>query len=66
MRLNASAEHTMKFSGCTWYKTEFRKEKGNLEALSKKVNLMSEIFARMVLRDNHLRKPHDKQIVSAK
>ena len=43
---------TRKFSGCTWYKTEFGKEKGNLEALSKKVNLMSEILARPVLRRN--------------
>ena len=56
----------LKFSGCTWYKIEFGKERGNLEALSKKVNLMSEILARLVLRNNHLRKPHDKQIVSAK
>ena len=27
MGLNASAGHTMKFSGCTWYKIEFGKEK---------------------------------------
>ena len=33
--LNASG-HIMKFSGCTWYKIEFGKEKSNLEALSKK------------------------------
>ena len=44
--LNASAGLTRKFSGCTWYKTEFGKEKGNLESLSKKVNFMSEILAR--------------------
>ena len=56
----------MQFSGCTWYIIESGKEKGNLEALSKKVNFMSEILARPVLRNNHLRKPHDKQIVSAK
>ena len=37
----------MKFSGCTWYKTEFGKEKGVLEAVPKKVNLMSEILARL-------------------
>ena len=55
----------MKFSGCIWCKIEFGNEKGNLEALSKKVNLMSEILARPVWR-NHLRKPHDKQVVSAK
>ena len=42
------------------------RKKGNLEALSKKVNLMSEILARPVLRNEHLRKPHDKQIVTAK
>ena len=42
------------------------KKKGKLEALSKKVNLMSEILARPVLRNNHLRKPHEKQIVPAK
>ena len=56
----------MKFVGCTWYETKFLKEKDNLEALSKKVNLMSEILARPVLRNEHLRKPHDKQIVTAK
>ena len=27
---------------------------------------MREILARMVLRDNHLRKPHDKQICVSK
>ena len=36
----------LKFSGCTWYKFNSGREKGNLEALSKKVNLMSEILAR--------------------
>ena len=50
--LNASAGSHLKFSGCTWYETEFGKEKGSLEALSKKVNLMSEILARPVLRRN--------------
>ena len=44
----------------------FGKEKGNLKELSKKVNLMSEILARLVLRNEHPRKPHDKQIVTAK
>ena len=42
------------------------KKKDNLEALSKKVNLVSEILARPFLRNEHLRKPHDKQIVTAK
>ena len=42
--------HTRKFTGCTWYKIEFGKEEGNLEALSKKVNFMTEILARPVLR----------------
>ena len=64
--LNASAGTHLKFSGCIWYKIELVKGKGNLEALSKKVNLMSEIFARLVLRDNHVSKPHDKQILPAK
>ena len=45
----------LKFSGGTWYKIELGKEKGNLEALSKKVNPMSEIPARPVLRNEHLR-----------
>ena len=27
LRLNASAGHTMKFSGCTWYKTKIREKK---------------------------------------
>ena len=52
--LNASAGHTMKFLGCIWYE------------LSKKANLMSEILARSVLRNEHLRKPQDKQIVTVK
>ena len=64
--LNALAGHTMKFSGCTWYKIEFGKEKGNLEALSKKVNLMIEILARPVSKNNNLRKLHDKQVVPAR
>ena len=56
----------MKFSECTWYKIEFGKEKGHLEALSKKVNFMSEIFARRSSRKEHLRKPHDKKSAPAK
>ena len=43
---------TMKFSGCIWYELKFGKEKGNLEALSQKVNFISEILARPVLRNN--------------
>ena len=56
--MNASAGHTMKFLGCIWYETKFGKEKGNLKELSKNVNFMSEILARPVLRNEHLRKPH--------
>ena len=41
-------------------------KKGNPEAPSKKATLMSKILARPVLRNNHLRKPHDKQVVPAK
>ena len=55
----------LKFSGCTWYKLNSGKKKANLQALSKKVNLMSEILAGPVLTNNHLRKPHDKQVVPA-
>ena len=66
-RLNASAGHTIKFSGRTWYEIKkFGKEKGLLEALSQKVNLTSEILARQSLRKGHLRKPHDKKNVLAK
>ena len=54
--LNASAGHTMKFSGRTGTKLKFGKEKGNLEAVSKKVNLVSEILARPVRRNNHTSK----------
>ena len=43
-----------------------RKQKVNLEQLSQKVNLMSEILARPVRRNNHLRKRHYKKIVTAK
>ena len=42
----------MKFLGCIWYEPKFGKEKGNLEELSKKVKIMSEILARLVLRNN--------------
>ena len=56
----------MKFLGCTWYELKFGKGKDNLEALSKKVNIMSEILARPVRRIEHLREPHDKQIETAK
>ena len=56
----------LKFSGCNLDKNEFWKENGNLEALSEGVNFMSEIFARPGRRNNHLRKPHDKQIEPAK
>ena len=56
----------LKFLGCIWNKIEFGKERGNLEQFSQKVNFISEILARPVRRNNHLRKPHDKQIVPAK
>ena len=56
----------LKLLGCALYKIEFEKEKGNLQVLSKKVNLMNEILARLFLRKNHVRKPHDNQIVPAK
>ena len=51
-RLNASVGHAVKFSGRTWYEVQIRerKEKGHLEALSKKANLMNEILARRSLR----------------
>ena len=64
--LKAPAGHTMKFLGCICHETKCGKEKGNLKDLSKKVNFMSEILARLFLRNEHLRKPHDKQIVTAK
>ena len=64
--LNASAGHTWNSQDASGTMLKFGKEKGNLEAWSKRVNFMSEIFARPVLRNNHLRKPHDKQIVPAK
>ena len=41
-------------------------ENRNLKELSKKVNFMSETLARLVLRNEHLRKPHDKQNVKAR
>ena len=47
-------------------KFKFGKEKGHLEALSKKVNLMSEILARRSSRKEHLRRPHDKKSTPAK
>ena len=47
-------------------KFKFGKEKGHLEALSKMVNLMSEILARRSLRKEHLTRPHDKKSTPAK
>ena len=41
-------------------------EKGHLRALSKKVNLMSEILARPSLKKEHPEKPQDKKSVPAK
>ena len=64
--LNASAGHTGKSQDALGTKQKYGKEKDNLEILSKKVNLMSEIFARPVLRNEHLRNPHNKKIVPAK
>ena len=40
---------------------KFGKEKGNLDAISQKVNLMSEILARPSWRKEHLRKLQDKK-----
>ena len=65
LRLNASAGYTRNSYDASGTKLKFE-EGGNLEALAKKVNLMSEILARPVLRNNRLRKPHDKQIATAK
>ena len=53
MGLNASAGHTMKFLGCIWNEKKIGKEEDNLEALSKKVNLMSEILARLLFEEQH-------------
>ena len=47
-------------------KFKFGKEKGHLRALSKKVNLISEILARPSLRREHLGKPQDEKSVPAK
>ena len=66
LTLNASAGHTWNSQNApstTWI---WERKKGNLEALSKKVNLMSQILAHPARRNNHLRKPHDKQIAPAK
>ena len=34
--LNASAGHTLKFSGCTWYETKIRERKGQFEGIFQK------------------------------
>ena len=60
-RLNAT-----KFSGRTWYEIQIRERKGHLEALSRKVNLMSEILARPSLGRERLRKPQVKKGVPVK
>ena len=65
LELNASAGYTWNSPDAHGTKLKFGKEKGNLEALSKKMNFMSEILARPVWRNNH-RKPQYKKIVTAK
>ena len=47
-------------------KFKFGEEKGHQEEKSKKVNRKSEILARLSLRKEHLRKPHDKKSTPAK
>ena len=66
VRLNASAGHTINSQDAPGTKFEFGKEKGHLQELSKKENLMSETLARPSLRKEHLRKPQEKKIVPAK
>ena len=65
-RLNASAGHTKKYQEELGTKFKSGKEKGHLEALSKKVNLMSEILARPSLRKEQRKKPQDKKSTPAK
>ena len=56
-RLNASARHTIKFSGRTLCEIQIReRKKGHLEVLSKKVKPMSEILARPSWRKERLRR----------
>ena len=64
--LNASAGHTRNSQDASGTKLKLGKEKGNLEAWSKEANLLSEILRARFLRNGHLRKPRDKQIVTAK
>ena len=63
---NASAGHSRKFWGCTLVQNWIRERKRHSGRVPKKVNFMSDILAGPVLRNNHLRKRHDKQIVPAK
>ena len=55
----------LKFSGCTSYKVEFLKKKKKVIwwPYPKKVNLVSEIRARLILWINHPRKLHYKKIL---
>ena len=64
--LNASAGHTRSSQDASGTKLKFGKEKGNLEAWSQKGEPHERNPSRPVLRNEHLRKPRDKQIVTAK
>ena len=64
--LKTQIQWILLYKKVAWHKIGFGKEKGNLEASSKTVNIMSEILARPSLTNNHLRKLYDKQIVPAK
>ena len=64
--LNASAGHTMKFSGCTRYKLKFGKEKGQSRGINQKGESHERNPCAPSFEEQHLRKRHNKQIVTAK
>ena len=59
--------HTMKFLGCVRHETKVRERKGESgRNYPKRWTSWAKSLRAAVLRNNHLRKPHDKQVVPAK
>ena len=56
----------MKFSGCFWYELKFEKEKGQSGGIIQKGEPHEQNPCAPGFEEQHLRKPHDKQVVQAK
>ena len=64
--LIASAGHNIKFSGCIWYESKFGKRERQFGGIIQKGKPHERNPSAPGFEEQHLRKPHDKQIVTAK